>query len=134
DTLIQGVLIIIVLGLVIGLLGISNNLLVSFMERKKEYAVLYSVCMSRIQLVKMLLFEMIMTVIAVVIIGFVGGLVMNMVWPRLLYAVGLRVDFSFNYELFFILCGAVFLLLALSSLFIIRKVARLHVLNELRYE
>lgn len=134
DTLIQGILMIILLGLVIGLLGITNNLLVSFMERKKEYAVLYSVCMSRTQLIKMLFYEMIMTFVSVVIIGFLGGLAMNMVWTRFIYAVGLKIDLSFNYELFLILCGAVFVLLACSSVFMIRKVARLNVLHELRYE
>lgn len=134
DTLIEGILIIILLGLVIGLLGISNNLLVSFNERKKEYAILYSICMSRSQLIFMLFYEMIMTFLSVVTIGFVGGLAMNRLWSKLLYAVGLKLDFSFNYELFFILCGAVLVLLALSSLFIIRKVAGLNVLSELRYE
>ncbi|WP_197431737.1 ABC transporter permease [Lentibacillus sp. JNUCC-1] len=73
DTLIQGVLVIILLGLVIGLLGVSNNLLVSFIERKKEYAVLYSVCMSKGQLVKMLVYEMIMTFVSVVVIGLGQG-------------------------------------------------------------
>lgn len=134
DTLVQGILMIVLLGLVIGLLGISNNLLVSFLERKKEYAVLYAVCMSRAQLISMLFYEMIMTFIAVVIIGLVGGLTMNMVWTRFIYAVGLKIDFSFNYGLYFILCGAVFILLALSTMSVIRKVARLDVLTELRYE
>lgn len=134
DTLIQGILVIVLLGLVIGLLGITNNLFVSFIERKKEYAVLYAVCMSRTQLMKMLVYEMIMTFISVIIIGLLGGLGMNAVWKRLLYAAGLRLDFDFNYELFFLLGGAVFILLALSSFFIIRRVARLHVLHELRYE
>lgn len=134
DTLIQGVLLIILLGLIIGLLGISNNLLVSFAERKKEYAVLYSVCMSRLQLIKMLMYEMLMTFISVMIIGFAAGFWMTFVWSRLLYAVGLRIQFSFNYELFFILSGAVFVLLVLATWTIVRKVTKLDVLHELRYE
>lgn len=134
DTLIRGVLLIILLGLIIGLLGISNNLLVSFNERKKEYAVLYSVCMSRRQIIKMLVYEACMTFVSVLIIGLLAGFVMNIFWSRLLYAVGLRIQFSFNYELYFILSGAVLLLLMLSTYTVIRKVTRLNVLSELRYE
>jgi len=134
DTLIQGVLVIILLGLIIGLLGISNNLLVSFNERKQEYAVLYSVCMSRKQIMMMLVYEMCMTYFSVLIIGFIAGLGMNVVWSRLLYAVGLRIQFSFNYELYFILSGAVLVLLALATYTVVRKVTRLDVLHELRYE
>lgn len=134
DTLIHGVLFIILLGLIIGLLGITNNLLVSFAERKKEYAVLYSVCMSRLQLIKMLIYEMLMTFISVMIIGFVVGFGTTFVWSRLLHAVGLKIQFSFNYELFFILSGAVLVLLTLATWTIVRKVSRLDVLHELRYE
>lgn len=134
DTLIHGVLLIILLGLVIGLLGISNNLLISFHERKNEYAVLYSVCMSRKQIIKMLVYEMAMTYFAVLIIGIVAGLGMNIVWNRLLSAVGLRIQFSFNYELYFLLSGAVLVLLALATWVIVRKVTSLNVLQELRYE
>lgn len=134
DTLIHGVLFIILLGLVIGLLGVTNNLLVSFGERKQEYAILYSVCMSRRQLISMHFFEMLMTFTSVVVIGFVGGFIMNMVFERLLYAVGLKIAFQFNYQLFFILVGAVFILLLFSTLSLVRKVRQLNVLQELRYE
>src|SRR5699024_148379 len=55
DTLLNGIVVVVLSGLIIGLLGITNNFIVSFTQRKKEYAVLYSVSMSRTQLVKMLI-------------------------------------------------------------------------------
>lgn len=134
DSLIQGIFIIIVLGLVIGLLGITNNLLISFTERKQEFAVLYSICMSKTQLMKTVIYEMVMTFIAVTIISLTAGITMYIVWKRLLYAVGLKIDFAFNIELFVILCGAVFLLLLIATIFTVRKVMKMNVLEQLRYE
>ncbi|PAV28232.1 hypothetical protein CIL05_17860 [Virgibacillus profundi] len=134
DTLIDGITIIIVMGLLIGLLGISNNLIVSFTQRKKEYALLYSVCMSRMQIIMMIFIETLMTFFTVVIIGFIGGLALKVLMTKLLYAIGLRIEYSFSFELYGILCAAVFLLLSLSILSIVRKVFKLNVLKELRYE
>jgi len=134
DTLFQGITLIILMGMVIGLLGITNNLIVSFLQRKKEYAVLYSVCMSRVQLVKMQLYEMLITFIAVVVIGFIGGLLMNIVLEKLLYAIALRVELSFNFGLYGILCGVILVILTLSSFATVRKMIKMNMLKELRYE
>lgn len=134
DTLISGITIIIFMGMVIGILGITNNLIVSFLQRKQEYAVLYSVCMSKWQLVKMQLYELMTTFIAVVTIGFIGGLLMNIVLKRLLYAIDLRVELGFNFGLYGVLCGAIFIILVLSSLATVGKVMKMNMLKELRYE
>ena len=134
DTLISGITLIILMGMIIGLLGITNNLIVSFLQRKKEYAVLYSVCMSRGQVVKMQLYEMMTTFIAVALIGFIGGLFMNIVLGKLLYAIELRVELSFNFALYGILCGVIFVILTLSSFATVRKVLKMNMLKELRYE
>ncbi|GIN71769.1 ABC transporter permease [Bacillus sp. J14TS2] len=134
DTLILGMTIIVLLGLLIGILGISNNLLVSFIQRKQEYAVLYSVCMSRGQLVKVLLVETFMTFISVVAVGFAGSLAMNVIMTKLLYAIGLRINFQFNTDLFLILSAVVFILLLLSILSIIRKIYRMNIVQSLRFE
>lgn len=134
DILMSGITVIIFMGMIVGLLGITNNLIVSFMQRKKEYSILYSVCMSRSQIIKMLFFEMITTFIAVAIIGCLGGLAMNIVMSKLLYAIGMRLQFHFNTELYGILCGVVFVLLALSTIVIVRKVVKINMMEELRYE
>lgn len=134
NTLLSGITFTILLGLSIGLLGISNNLQVSFIQRKKEYAVLYSVCMSRVQLIKVLFIEMLMTFFSVVIIGLLGSLAMNIVMTKLLYAIGLRIDYQFNVQLFVILCGVILLLLLLSTIPIIRKIYRMDIVQSLRFE
>src|SRR5690625_8034303 len=74
DTLMIGITIIIFLGFIVGLLGITNNLIVSFFQRKKEYAILHSVCMSKRQLMQMIVYEMLATFVTVVLIGCVGGM------------------------------------------------------------
>lgn len=134
DTLLDGIIVVVLLGLIIGLLGITNNFIVSFIHRKKEYAVLYSVSMSRGQLVKMLFYEMLMTFVALVIIGFVGGYVMYIVMVKLLVSLGLVIPMTFDFGLFGLLSGAAFILLALSAISTIRRVKRLNILDELRYE
>ncbi|MBT2216355.1 ABC transporter permease [Virgibacillus dakarensis] len=134
DTLLVGIKAVILMGLIVGLLGITNNLTVSYRQRRKELAVLYSVCMSKNQIVRMLFYEMVMTFIAVVVIGCAGGLLMNVVLTKFLHAIGLVIQFDFNYSLFALLCGLVFVLLALSTLSIVRKIVKMNVLDELRYE
>lgn len=134
NTLLSGITFTILLGLLIGLLGISNNLQVSFIQRKKEYAVLYSVCMSRGQLIKVLFTEMLMTFFSIVVIGLLGSLAMNIVMTKLLYAIGLRIDYQFNIQLFVILCGVILLLLLLSTIPIIRKIYRMDIVQSLRFE
>ncbi|MBM7713658.1 FtsX-like permease family protein [Siminovitchia sp. FSL H7-0308] len=134
DTLINGIKVIIAMGLVVGLLGISNNLLVSFSQRKKQYAVLYSVCMSRMQIIRMLFWEMFITFIAVVMISLLGGLALNKLMTKLLYAIGLRIEYQFTFELFGILCAFVFILLILSTIPVARQVFKLNMMKELRYE
>ncbi|GGA65643.1 ABC transporter permease [Ornithinibacillus halotolerans] len=134
DTLIDGITIIIGLGMIVGILGISNNLIVSFNQRKKEYAVLYSVCMSKGQIIKMVFAEMLITFIAVVIIGLFGGYALTILLTKLLHAIGLVSEFTFTFGLFGLLCFVVGVLLCLSTLTLIRKVFKLNIMKELRYE
>lgn len=134
DSLINGIKIIIAMGLLVGLLGISNNLLVSFSQRKKQYAVLYSVCMSRMQIIRMLFWEMLITFIAVVIISLLGGIALYVLMPKLLYAIGLRIEYHFTFGLFGILCSSVFILLIFSTIPVTRQVFKLNMMKELRYE
>lgn len=134
DTLIDGITMIIGLGMVVGILGISNNLMVSFNQRKKEYAILYSVCMSKGQIVKMLLSEMLTTFLAVVFIGLFGGIALNILLTKLLYAIGMQTEFDFTFGLFGVLSLVVIILLSLSSLTLVRKVFKLDMMKELRYE
>jgi ABC-type lipoprotein release transport system permease subunit len=134
DTLISGITIIILMGMVIGILGITNNLIVSFLQRKKEYAVLYSVCMSKWQLIKMQIYELLATFIAVLITGFIGGLLMNMFLKRLLYAIELRVELGFDFGLYGMLSVVTFVILALSATVTVRKMMKMDMLKALRYE
>src|SRR5690625_6281812 len=107
--------IIIFLGFIVGLLGITNNLIVSFFQRKKEYAILHSVCMSKRQLMQMIVYEMLATFVTVVLIGCVGGMNLNIVMTKMLYGIGLRSEFSFHIGLYVVLCCAVLLLLDRKS-------------------
>ncbi|MEN2467204.1 FtsX-like permease family protein [Ornithinibacillus sp. JPR2-1] len=134
DTLINGITIIIGLGMMVGILGISNNLMVSFNQRKKEYAILYSVCMSKGQIVKMIFAETLLTFITVAVIGLFGGFALNFLLTKFLYAIGMVTDFHFTFELYGMLCGVVAILLAISTLSLVRKVFKLHIMKELRYE
>ncbi|MBC5637774.1 FtsX-like permease family protein [Ornithinibacillus sp. BX22] len=134
DTLIDGITIIIGLGMMVGILGISNNLMVSFNQRKKEYAILYSVCMSKGQIVKMIFAETLLTFLIVAVIGLFGGFALNFLLTKFFYAIGMVTDFHFTFKLYGILCGVVAILLALSTLSLVRKVFKLHIMKELRYE
>src|SRR5699024_9828575 len=134
DTLLNGIVVVVLSGLIIGLLGITNNFIVSFIQRKKEYAVLYSVSMSRTQLVKMLIYEMIATFSALLVIGFIGGYTMYIIMVKLLVCVGFVIPITFHYGLFGPLAVAAFGLLGLSTISTNRRVRKLNILGQLRYE
>jgi len=77
DTMIGMLFACVVLGAIIIVCGIVSNLIVSFIGRKKEYAVMYSVCMSKRQLMNMLLWEFLFSCISVGLVSIVAGFALS---------------------------------------------------------
>jgi putative ABC transport system permease protein len=82
----------------------------------------------------MIFMEMLITLFAVIVIGFFGGLAINILLTSLLHAIGMVTEFNFTFGLFGVLCLVVAILLSVSTLSLVRKVFKLNIMKELRYE
>ncbi len=124
-----------VLALVIGIFGILNNLVISFMERRRSLAMMRSVGMEKIQMIKMVLIESFTVGLVGGIFGILGGWLLLSMVPTLLLAL--------NYPDFPIDCSAIFLidlLLGGIATCLIACIApaigsaRLNIIDSLKYE
>ena len=111
-----------------------NNFLISFIERKKQFAVLASVGMSRFQNKKILLIEALCVGIIGSIIGMFGGLILTYTIPYVLSASGLPLDIYYEPKIF-VTCFAFGILITLiSSIGPTMKASKLNVIDSIKYE
>ncbi len=124
----------VVFAVIMGFFGMVNNSIISFIKRRKEIAILYSTCMSKIQLSKMIIVENILSFSLATIIGGVLGVALIKLLPNLLGSIGLIIEVDYSiYELCTLLVKSV-ILLSLISIFPILKLQKIKVIEELKYE
>ncbi len=122
------------LAVVLSFVGIINNQVIGFMQRRKEIAVLNSTCMAKNQLKKMLFFE---TLLANLIAGGIavieGFLVTDMIDSFLkgmiLYV---KLEYSILQAIMFTVVILVVLLLTLYSP--IKRLKKMNIVSEIKYE
>ncbi len=122
------------LSIILAVCGLLNNQMIGFIQRKREYAVLYSISMSRAQLRKMIFFETLGTFLTGGI--FAAGLSWWLI--KLLYVVLMGIGMGYPLELgaekLLQLLGVVFVLLLTTSVSPMRKISKLRVIEEIKYE
>lgn len=79
------------LALCIGVLSVSNNLVISYLQRQRTLAMLSSIGMGKAQIRKMLFLESISIGIVGSILGIVGGVLMLRLIPAILFAINQRI-------------------------------------------
>lgn len=123
-----------VLALIIGIIGVINNLIISFIERKQSLAVLRSIGMSKNQIIKMLFIEAIYLGAIGGIAGIVGGILIMSIVPYILEAMRVPVNTHiFVNELWIYLAGAISITI-LSSTIPVRKSSKLNIIEAIKYE
>lgn len=134
QSLINMVTVILGLSVLLAVFGLINNQMIGFIQRKREYAVLYSVSMSRAQLRKMIFFESLGTFLA----GTIFAAVLSEWLIKLLFTVLKSIGMGFPIELQLIpmlqVVGVVLLVLLITAISPMRKISKLNIINELKYE
>lgn len=122
------------MAVVIGSFGILNNIGISFIQRKRDMAVLSSVGMNKGQRARMLVIESILSVFwAAVIVTPFSYLGISIV-SKITNAIGFALDVSFNLSYMPIVTGVSFLIVIIATLPVLFKSRKLSIIEELKYE
>ena len=122
------------LSVILSFIGIVNNQIISFLQRRRELAILNSTCMSRGQLKKMLITETLLSnfvaSILVLIVSYASTGFINY------FMQGIEMYVSIRYDLGSILVfvGFVYVLLLFTLIIPIIKLRKMNIVNEIKYE
>ncbi|NEZ46433.1 FtsX-like permease family protein [Clostridium niameyense] len=122
------------MALIIGSLGMMNNLMVSFIYRKREFAVLASIGMSKVQRVKLILIEGFIIGIIGSTLGVLEGLYISEFLGEITYSLDsyIRVYIPLKIILFLGLLG--FILVLIASMVPAIKSSKISIVREIKYE
>lgn len=119
---------------IIGTFGIINNIGVSFLQRKKELAILNCVGMTNMRNGVMILIESIFTAIFATGFGYMISYVAVAISNKLLKSIDVALNMKYDFNAFFMVSIGIFIIMILSSCSVIIKNSKLSVLQELKYE
>lgn len=107
---------ILLLSVLLALVGIINNTVLGFVQRKREYAVLMSTSMSRGQALVMVFSEIVFTVFIGCVLAFGITAWLNVVLSDLLYSIGICVTVNLDAGKMFLVSGIAFVALLLTAI------------------
>ena len=126
--------VIIGLAVILSFIGIINNQVISFIQRRKELAVLNSTCMSKGQLKKMLFFETVLANVIAAAIAIVASLLSTDMIDNFMKGMSMYVQVDYNFKTAFIFTGVVIALLVFTLISPLRRLKKMNVVNEIKYE
>lgn len=118
----------------IGIFGMLNNFLISFIERKRSFALLASLGMSRSKLTKMLFIEALSTGIIGGGSGVLAGINMSLIIPDVTRIMELPLDAYFSPKL---ICSTIFVSIfisVVSASIPMIKARKLNIIESIKYE
>ncbi len=123
-----------ILAMVIGVIGVVNNLLISFIERQQSIAVLRSIGMSKRQVIEMIFIEALGAGLIGASAGILGGILVMLNMDAVLGALNLPIKMEIIPQLFttYVLGGA--LITLLGSVLPARKSSKLQIIEAIKYE
>lgn len=128
------VYVVLFLGIALAMVGLINNGLVAFMQRKKGFAVLNSTCMTKIQLYKMLLEENIISFIISAISGISLSIILKVYMQKTINGMSTFVNMVFETKGVIVLLIIILLLTILQTIVPIVKMRKMDLVKEIKYE
>jgi putative ABC transport system permease protein len=120
--------------LVMGIFGVLNNFIISFVQRRRYLAIFRSVGMSRRQIVKMMFMESLTAGLISGLIGCAGGAILLSVATYMLEAMDLYVRMSFSLPVFLVCLAASIAISLIASISPALKSSRLNIIESIKYE
>ncbi len=122
------------LAVILSFIGIINNQIIGFMQRRKELAVLNSTCMSKGQIKKLLFFETVLANVVSCFIAIIVGFMATDMIENFLKGMAMYVDVEFSISSALSFSGMIFVVLLLTLLSPMKKLKKMNVVNEIKYE
>lgn len=122
------------MSVIIGAFGVLNNIGISFIQRKKDLAVLSSVGMSNTQRTKMLIIESVLAVVWSTIIIIPFSYLVISILSKIVKLIGFDMDVSFNIKFLPIIFVVSLMLVLLATMPVLFKSKKLSIIEELKYE
>lgn len=126
--------IIIGLAVILSFIGIINNQIICFIQRRKELAILNSTCMSKKQLKRMLRIETILSNAISCLIAVGVGFIATGIIETFLETLSMYVEMIFDWNMAFKFIGIVFILLLCTLIIPSRRMKKMNIVNEIKYE
>ena len=126
--------VIIALSVLLSFVGIINNQIISFMQRRKEIAVLNSTCMNKTQLKKMLANEIIISNLISILLSFVVAFILLLLLNEIVGIIGFYVDLKLDFITMLKFVSVVYVLLMFTLLVPFRKLKKMNIVEEIKYE
>jgi putative ABC transport system permease protein len=123
-----------IIALIIGAIGIANNFIVSFMERKQSFAVFRSIGMEKRQVLKMILLESMSGGIIGGVIGVIGGISLLWILPYIMIGMGLPISINYEFGMYLLYILAGILIAVVSSISPGLKTSKLNIIQAIKYE
>jgi ABC-type antimicrobial peptide transport system permease subunit len=114
--------------------GIINNQVISFISRKKELAILNSTCMNKTQIKKMLALETIVANIVALGIAVVVTILTTSFIDRFLQNIGLFLEIKFDLMVVLSFSAIIYIILLFTLIFPFRRLKKMNIVEEIKYE
>lgn len=128
------VYVVMILGIGLAMIGLINNGLVAFSQRKKGFAVLNSTCMSKGQLYKMALEENIFSFLIAILPAISLSYFLNIFITKLLAGMDIFINMVFSINGTLALSGIILILMLFETLVPIIKLKKMDIVKEIKYE
>ena len=126
--------IVIGLAVVLSFIGIINNQIISFIQRRKELAVLNSTCMSKGQLKKMLFFETVLANVISAGIAIMASILATDMIDNFMKGLSMYVQVEYSLKTALVFAGVIILLLVFTLISPLRRLKKMNIVNEIKYE
>ena len=125
---------ILILGILLSMVGLINNGLVAYVQRKRSFAVLNSICMTKKQIYKMAIVENILSFIIAVVPGMIFGLIINIYMEKTTAGMDMFINTVFEIKGVLVLLGIILSLTVVETIVPIRKIKKMDLVKEIKYE
>lgn len=123
-----------ILAMVIGIVGVLNNLMISFIERKQNIAMLRSIGMSKLQVLKMIFIEGLGSGLVGAITGIGSGILCCKIFEYVIMAMDLELEMKIIPGLFVSYLISGMLITIIGSIIPARGSSKLNIIEAIKYE